>query len=76
MAILKPGDKFNAYTKIRPHLAIGCPCTFVRSGRKSANAYYDVYATCKDLSEDPGEDCKRIFSATDFNFEVLAENRV
>ena len=71
MPAMKHGDKFNAYTKTRPHLAIACPCTFIRADKKSTNADYIIYATCKDLSPDPGPDCKRVFSAADFNFEVL-----
>ncbi len=64
---MKPGDKFNAYTKIKPHLAIGCPCTFVWAEKDG----YIVHATCKDLSENPGEDAERVFSKNDFDFEEI-----
>ena len=68
---MKHGDKFNAYGRIKNNLARGCPCTFVRANKKSTNADYIIYATCKDLSPNPGPDVKRTFSAADFKFEVL-----
>ena len=61
---MKKGDLFNAYTVTLPrHLAHGCPCKFVKSIKKGRI----IYATCKDLSPNPGPDVKRMFPAEDFD---------
>lgn len=84
---MKYGDKFNAYTKIKPHLVRGCPLTFLKASKKSANAEYVIFATCGNLNLEKGQKrqrfcgrlllanlCGRVFSANDFSFEVLEGN--
>ena len=84
---MKYDDKFNAYTKIKPHLARGCPCTFWKASKKSINAEYVIFATCENLNKEKGQRretfcgrllpvnlCGRVFSAADFEFEVLEGN--
>jgi hypothetical protein len=57
--IPKPNDKFNALTKVLPHVAIGCPC-ICRSVEK-----YDKAVHAKDAD---GE--QRVFFSCDFTFEI------
>lgn len=65
----KPGQQFNAITKIKPHIAIGCPCVCDWVEKDG----YIIHAFCRDLSRCPGPDIARVFHANDFTFEAVSK---